>query len=73
MKNMMKCISYVFHEIMEFDKKILLLEVLAGLQSKTVSCALMSCVLVSVDWKLFLMIVAIHVGQGQTGRNRIQV
>lgn len=32
MKNTMKCISYMFREIMEFDKKILLLEVLAGLQ-----------------------------------------
>lgn len=36
-------------------------QIFCTILSKTVSCALMSCVLVSVDWKLFLMIIAIHI------------
>ena len=35
-------------------------EIFCTMLSKTISCVLMSCVLVSVEWKLFLMVVGIH-------------
>lgn len=36
-------------------------EILCNILSRTVSCVLMSYVLISVDWRLFLMIIGIHV------------